>query len=98
MAPIAHISTGAEYSPARRSTSGALYHRVETYVVNGSLEWVSLARPKSAIFIEYVGGVDGGVTSEEYRLKAEEESWGADDDTKMFSGLMSLWKKLWACM
>jgi hypothetical protein len=34
----AHMSTGAEYSPARRSTSGARYQRVETYVVYGCLE------------------------------------------------------------
>jgi hypothetical protein len=33
IAPTAQMSTGALYSPARRSTSGALYHRVETYVV-----------------------------------------------------------------
>lgn len=30
MAPTAHMSTGAEYSPARSSTSGARYQRVET--------------------------------------------------------------------
>ncbi len=30
MAPTAQISTGEEYSPARRRTSGARYHRVET--------------------------------------------------------------------
>ena len=86
------MSTGAEYSPARSRTSGALYHLVETYVVYGNLDCVSRARPKSAIFIEYVGGVEGGVTSDEYRLNAE-LSYGADDETKMFSGLMSLWKK-----
>ena len=88
------MSTGAEYSPARKSTSGARYHLVDTYVVYGSLDCVSLARPKSAILIEYVGGVEGGVTRAEYRLKADEESWGADDETSMFSGLMSRWKKL----
>lgn len=32
----------------------------------GSFECVSRARPKSAILTVYVGGVDGGVTSEEY--------------------------------
>lgn len=62
IAPIAQMSTGAEYSPALRSTSGARYHLVETYVVYGSLDCVSRARPKSAILIEYVGGVEGGVT------------------------------------
>src|SRR4051794_18751916 len=30
MAPTAQISTGAEYSPALRRTSGARYHLVET--------------------------------------------------------------------
>src|SRR4051812_33488541 len=50
IAPIAQISTGAEYSPARNNTSGARYHLVDTYVVYGNFECVSLASPKSAIF------------------------------------------------
>lgn len=74
IAPIAHISTGAEYSPARSRTSGARYHRVDTYVVYGSLDCVSRASPKSAILIEYIGGVEGGVTIDEYRLKVEDGS------------------------
>ena len=74
IAPIAHISTGAEYSPARSNTSGALYHLVDTYVVYGNLDCVSRASPKSAILMEYCGGVEGGVTSAEYRLNADDES------------------------
>lgn len=93
MAPMAHISTGAEYSPARRSTSGARYHLVETYVVKGSFECVSLANPKSAILTVYEGGVDGGVTMAEYRRKEVPESWWPDVDTRIFSGLISRWKK-----
>src|SRR3569833_613904 len=63
MAPTAQMSTGAEYSPARSRTSGARYHRVETYVVYGSLECVSRARPKSAILTVY----EDDVTRDEYR-------------------------------
>ena len=66
IAPTAQISTGALYSPALNNTSGARYHLVDTYVVYGSLEWVSLASPKSAIFTVYDGGVAGGVTKLEY--------------------------------
>ncbi len=61
---------------------------------NGSLE----RGPKSAILTVYVGGVDGGVTRAEYRRNEFVVSWWLDVDTRMFSGLMSRWKKLWACM
>lgn len=98
IAPIAHISTGEEYWPARRSTSGARYHLVDTYVVYGFRECVSRASPKSAILTVYRGGVLGGVTNDEYRRRFIPVSWGAEDDTKMFSGLMSRWKKLWVWM
>ena len=86
---MAQISTGAEYSPARSKTSGARYHLVETYVVYGNLEWVSLASPKSAILTVYAGGVDGGVTKAEYLLKEFPESCCDDVETRMFSGLIS---------
>ena len=99
MAPTAQMSTGAEYSPALNKTSGALYHLVETYVVYGSFECVSRARPKSAILMEYAGGVEGGVTRAEYLLKAVLMSCGAEVETRMFSGLISRWKKRcsWMC-
>jgi hypothetical protein len=42
--------------------------------------------------MEKLGGVEGGVTSDEYLLKLWPVSV-ADDDTRMFSGLISRWKK-----
>jgi hypothetical protein len=63
--------------------------------VYGVRDWVSLARPKSAILMEKFAGVDGGVTSDEYRLKLWPVSV-ADEDTRIFSGLMSRWKKWWS--
>lgn len=63
-------------------------------MVYGSFDCVSRARPKSAILIEYDGGVDGGVTKDEYLLKVDIESCGADEETRMFSGFISRWKKL----
>lgn len=89
IAPMAQMSTGAEYSPALRRTSGARYHLVDTYVVYGNFEWVSRANPKSAILTVYAGGVEGGVTKTEYRRNEFVESCWADVDTRMFSGLMS---------
>ncbi len=45
--PIAKISTGAEYAENLNNNSGARYHLVEQYSVNGGLVLISLAIPKS---------------------------------------------------
>ena len=45
----AKISTGELYDPEWRSNSGARYHLVETYSVNGGWERIYLANPKSHI-------------------------------------------------
>ena len=41
--------------------------------------------------MEYEGGVEGGVMSCEYRLKALPSSSRAEPVTRIFSGLMSLY-------
>lgn len=51
IAPTAQRSTGELYLSDRSSTSGARYHRVDTYSVNGGLDRISRANPKSAILI-----------------------------------------------
>ena len=45
------MSMGAEYRADRSSTSGARYHRVDTYSVYGGRDRISRASPKSAILI-----------------------------------------------
>ena len=48
--PAPNVSMGDEYDVKRSSTSGARYHRVDTYSVYGGRARSSLARPKSANF------------------------------------------------
>ncbi len=45
--PIAKISTGAEYAENLNNNSGARYHLVEQYSVNGGFVLISFAIPKS---------------------------------------------------
>ena len=62
MQPQAQRSTGALYAVLWSSTSGARYHRVDTYSVKGGRDRISRARPKSQICrrARVSGGGGGG--------------------------------------
>lgn len=51
MQPIANISTYSPYPLDLKTHSGAQYHQVETYSVNGGALAVSFMSPKSLILV-----------------------------------------------